>query len=315
MIEKNIKVLDCTIRDGGLVNKWQFSDDFVKETIKTCNESGVEYIELGYKASTDMFDPKEYGKWRFCKEDDVKKVIEGIDLKSKLACMVDIGRVKDKDIVKEKDSPFKMYRVACYVRDITKGINLAKSIMDKGYEATVNIMAVSTNLERDVDNALEKLAKTDIPYVYAVDSFGSMYKKDISNLVKKYTEALPGKTIGVHCHNNQQLAFSNTIQAIDDGSEILDASVYGIGRGAGNCPLELLIGYLRFNRYKLRPIIKLIENQFVDLRGKEEWGYLIPYMITGRLNAHPRSAIQLRSSGDKRNDYTEFFDSLTIPNI
>jgi len=314
MYRPEIKVLDCTIRDGGLINKWQFSDELVRATYQAVCEAGVDYMEIGYKASQDQFDPKEYGKWRFCKDDDVKKVLDGLDLKSKLACMVDIGRVKEEDILPVDQSIFDMIRVACYIKDVDKGIALANQIMDKGYEVTLNLMAVSTNLEKDIDEALGQISKTEVPCVYLVDSFGAMYSEDITFLAQKYRQALPGKTIGIHCHNNRQLAFANTIQAIIEGANMLDASVYGIGRGAGNCTLELLLGFLKNPKYSIRPVLKLIEDYFIALRNQIEWGYIIPMMVTGTLNEHPRAAMEWRA-GPKKDKYAEFYDKLTMPEI
>jgi len=151
-----------------------------------------------------------------------------------------------------------------------------------------------------------------VPVIYVVDSYGAMYSEDITFLVNKYKKALPGKTIGIHTHNNRQLAFANTIQAIIDGANMLDASVYGIGRGPGNCCLELLVSFLQNPKYKLRPLLKLIEEHYLPLRDKIEWGYIIPYMITGMLNEHPRVAIAFRDSPEK-DKFSKFFDMLTTP--
>lgn len=310
MYRPEIRLLDCSIRDGGLINKWQFSDEFVKNNIILLDGAGVDYIEIGYKATIDQFDPKEYGKWRFCFDDDIKRLVEGLDITSKLSCMVDIGRVDDKDIVQQKDSPFHMLRVACYAKEVVKAIELGKMIQDRGYELSINIMAVSTNTEREIDEALKDLATTDFPLVYVVDSFGNMYSEDITALVKKYSAALPGKTIGIHTHNNRQLAFSNSIQAIVDGANYVDSSVYGIGRGPGNCCTELMLSFLQNPKYNLRPVLKLIQEEFLPLREKIEWGYIIPYMITGILNEHPRVAIAQRKSPEK-DDYVKFWDTLT----
>jgi 4-hydroxy 2-oxovalerate aldolase len=312
MFRPEIKTLDCSIRDGGLINDWNFSDEFVRATYKYLSEAGVDYIELGYRASKKQFDPKKYGKWRFCDDEDIRRVIDGIESKSKLACMVDIGRVEDEDILPKEQSPFSMIRVACYMKDVTKAIALANMIMDKGYEATINIMAVSTNAEREISEGLNDLNKTGIPIVYVVDSYGTMYCEDVTLLVKKYADALPGKAIGIHTHNNRQLAFGNTIQAIVDGANFLDASVYGIGRGPGNCCQELLLGFLQNPKYKLRPVLQLIQDYYLPLREKIEWGYIIPYMITGMLNEHPRIAIVHRNSKDK-DDFVKFWDTLTTP--
>jgi 4-hydroxy 2-oxovalerate aldolase len=312
MFRPEIKVLDCSIRDGGLINEWHFSDEFVRATYQYLSQAGVDYIELGYRASKKKFDPKKFGKWRFCEDEDVRKIIDGIESQSKLSCMVDIGRVEDEDILPKDQSPFSMIRIACYMKDVTKAIVLANMIMDKGYETTVNIMAVSTNVEREINEGLNDLSKTAIPIVYVVDSYGNMYCEDVTLLVKRYKAALPGKTIGIHTHNNRQLAFGNSIQAIIDGANFVDASVYGIGRGPGNCCQELLLSFLQNPKYKLRPVLQLIQDYYLPLREKIEWGYIIPYMITGNLNEHPRVAIAYRDSPDK-DDYVKFFDTLTTP--
>jgi 4-hydroxy 2-oxovalerate aldolase len=314
MYRPEIRVLDCTIRDGGLINKWQFSDEFVRETYIACAAAGVDYVELGYKASPELYPAPEYGKWRFCRDEDIEKVLEGVERTAKLSCLVDIGRVRQEDIAPCSESPFDMIRVASYVKDIDKAISLAQLCMDRGYETTINIMAVSSNLEKDIDEALAQLAETDVPCVYVVDSYGSMYSEDITFLVKKYRDALPGKTIGMHCHNNRQLAFGNTIQGIIDGANLLDASVFGMGRGAGNCCLELLLSFLKNPKFDVRPILKIIQDRFLPLRQEIEWGYLIPYAITGMLNEHPRTAIALRRSEDA-DKYIEFYDKLTTPEV
>lgn len=314
MYRPEIKVLDCSVRDGGLINKWQFSDELVRETYIKCAAAGVDYVEIGYKADPNLFDPKEYGKWRFCKEEDIRKVLDGIDLTAKLSCLVDIGRVRDEDFLPCDESMFDLVRVACYLRDVDKGIALAQTIMAKGYEVSLNIMAVSTNLEKDIDEGLEEIAATDIPYVYVVDSYGSMYSEDITWLVKKYQTAMPGKTIGIHTHNNRQLGFANTIQAIIDGANMLDASIFGIGRGAGNCPLELLIGFLKNPKFDLRPVLQVLEEHYLPLTRDIEWGYLLPYAITGMLNQHPRTAIACRSS-EQKDEYVTFYDKLTTPEV
>jgi 4-hydroxy 2-oxovalerate aldolase len=118
-----------------------------------------------------------------------------------------------------------------------------------------------------------------------------------------------GKEIGIHAHNNQQLAYANTIEALILGAARIDATIGGMGRGAGNCPLELIIGFLKNPRFKQRPVIECIEKYMLPLADKMDWGYSIPYMITGQLNQHPREAIKLRS-GDKKNNYLEFYDQM-----
>jgi 4-hydroxy 2-oxovalerate aldolase len=309
MYRKEIKVLDCTIRDGGLINGWNFSDKLVKSVFKAINDSGVDYMEIGYKACKKIINPDGLGKWRFCDEDHIKKLISDIDYSVKISAMVDIGRVDSDIMLPAKDSVLDMIRVASYVKDVDKAIDLVKKMHDKGYETTVNIMAVSHAREQDLTEALEQLAKSEVGTVYIVDSFGSLFCEPVEQLIKKSMTILKDKTVGMHAHNNQQLGFANTIEAIIHGANMLDATITGIGRGAGNCPLELLIGFLKNPKFRLRPIIEVIENEFVDLRKEIEWGYLIPYAITGILDQHPRQAMKVRKSEDK-DKYTKFFDEM-----
>ena len=145
-----------------------------------------------------------------------------------------------------------------------------------------------------------------------VDSYGSMYAEQVELLVKKYLDdgRATGKQVGIHAHNNQQLAFANTIEAIIHGANRVDASLMGLGRGAGNCPMELLIGFLRNPKFKIRPIWEVFQTQLLPLSRSVEWGPFPQYNITGQLNEHPRSAIAARS-GEKKDNYVEFFDRLT----
>ena len=311
MYRPQIKVLDCTIRDGGLINDWNFTDDFVKKVFKAVNASGVDYVELGYKSSRDQFDASKVGKWKFCDEDDVKSVLGDDPYQVKLSAMCDIGRIAHEDILPASQSVLDMIRVACYTKEVDKAIDLCNHIINKGYETTINIMAASKASDSELDEAVHQIAQECKPLaVYVVDSFGSLYSEQIHHYVDKYKKILnpKGIEVGIHAHNNQQLGFANTIESIIHGANFLDATINGIGRGAGNCPLELLLGFLKNPKFKLTPILDVIEKEFLPLREQIEWGYLIPYMITGILNEHPRSAIELRES-DKKDHFVEFYES------
>ncbi|NOQ66274.1 MAG: nucleoid-structuring protein H-NS [Desulfobacterales bacterium] len=310
MYRPQIKVIDCTVRDGGLMNKWQFEDQFVRNVYHALSEAGVDYMEIGYLSSESAFSREEYGPWRFCAEEDLKRIIGDTEKKIKLSAMADIGRIEYDDIPLKSESSLDMVRVACYVHQIDKAIALAHHCIEKGYETTINLMAVSTVGLRDLNEALEDLNKSKVPIIYLVDSFGAFYSEHIDTLGAKYFERMPDKTIGIHCHNNQQLAFANTISAIINGVNFLDATLYGIGRGAGNCPLELLLSFLKNPKFKVRPIIKCIEEDIFPWAKKIDWGYSVPYMVTGVLNQHPRAAMAHMES-DHQEKVTGFFDSVT----
>ena len=310
MFREKIKVLDCTIRDGGLINNHDFDTRFVREVYKALSEAGVDYMEIGYKNSKRLFSPKEFGKWKFCDDGDINKVIEGIESKTKISVMVDVDRVDVEDVVPRKDSPVAMIRVASYVKDIDKAIYLVNHFADKGYETTVNIMAISRALDNELTECLHQLEKeSKADCVYIVDSFGALYQETTEFLIKKAKSILKTKEVGIHAHNNQQLAFGNTIEAIIHDANFVDGTVYGLGRAAGNCPLELILGFLKNPKFDIRPILDLISKEFIPLREKIEWGYIIPYAITGILDEHPRAAMALRSS-DKKENYREFYESL-----
>jgi 4-hydroxy 2-oxovalerate aldolase len=309
MFRPEIKVLDCTVRDGGLMNDWQFDDDFVRTVYRACAAAGVDYMEIGYKSSEKAYSRETNGPWKFCDEEDIKRVTDGVETDMKLSAMSDIGRIEKEDICPKSQSVLDMIRVACYLKEVDKAIDLAHYCLDQGYETTINIMAISKVIERDLDEALDDLAKSDVPVIYLVDSFGFMYSEQVQYLTRKYLWALKDKTVGIHAHNNQQLAFANTIEAIICGANRLDATIYGIGRGAGNCPLELLLSFLKNPKFDVRPVLDAIQTHLLPMSREIEWGYFIPYMVTGTLNEHPRSAIKVMAS-DQCHEFRDFYDKM-----
>ena len=309
---ESVKVLDATIRDGGLVNNFFFDDKLVKALYQTNIKVGVDYMEVGYKASKEMFDVKKFGKWKFCDDDDIVEVIGEKDPRVKLAVMADVGRCDYKNDIQERaNSPLDCIRVATYVNTMPAALDMIEDAKKKGYEVTCNIMAISTAQETDVKTALEMLGHSSVDVIYVVDSFGSLYPEQIARICDLYMEYgnKYGKQIGMHAHNNQQLAFANTIEAVGDGVNWLDATYAGMGRGAGNCSMENLISFLRNPKFNLYPVIDFIQKYMMPLKEKgEKWGYDLQYLMTGVLNQHPRTAIAFTKDG--RTDYTEFYHEI-----
>ena len=305
-----IKVLDCTIRDGGLMNNHQFDDGFVKAVYSACGEAGVDYMELGYKASGKIIVPGEYGPWKYCREEDIRRIVGDNPNSVKLCVMADAERTDyHDDILPKKDSVLDMIRVATYISQIPTALEMVKDAHDKGYETTVNLMAVSTIREHELDEGLELLAQSETKAIYVVDSFGSLYSEQVDYLVRKYLGycKAAGKEVGIHAHNNLQLAFANTIEAIILGANMLDATLAGLGRGAGNCPLELLIGFLHNPRYNILPALRCVQNVVEPMRSKLLWGFDLPYMLTGLLNEHPRAAMKFQEA-KVRGDIADFYN-------
>lgn len=309
----NLKVLDCTIRDGGLINDHVFEDGFVKAVYDACVAAGVDYMEVGYKASKKLFARDKFGAWKFCDEDDIRRIVGDNPTPLKLAAMADAAKSDWRtDILPKKDSVLSMIRVAFYAHQVPETVDMIKDAADKGYEVSANLMAVTTVTDTEVDQVLDVIAQTPASTLVVVDSYGAMYAEQIELLVKKYLAfgKETGKEVGIHAHNNQQLAFANTIEAIIHGADRADASMAGVGRGAGNCPMELLIGFLRNPKFRNRPIYQVVQEQLLPLSQTVEWGPYPQYNITGQLNEHPRAAIAARA-GDCRDKYVEFYDKLT----
>ncbi|MCQ2526088.1 MAG: aldolase catalytic domain-containing protein [Lachnospiraceae bacterium] len=309
-----IKVLDATIRDGGLVNDFFFTDEFVKELYQTNVKAGVDYMEFGYRASKEMFDETKFGKWKFATDEDIRSIVGENNTDLKISIMADVGRCDFRNDIKPRsESPVDMIRVACYIHQIPAAIEMIEDAHAKGYETTCNIMAISTSGEQDWRAALEMVAQSSVDCIYIVDSYGSLYPEQIARICELYNEYAfkYGKQTGIHAHNNQQLAFANTIEAVGDGVNYLDATYGCLGRGAGNCAMELLIGFLKNPKYNIYPVLQFLQKYIVPLKNEGLiWGYDVPYFVTGLLNQHPRTAIAF--TGERRTDYTEFYDLMTV---
>lgn len=308
----DIKVLDATIRDGGLVNDFFFEDEFVKKLYAANVKAGIDYMEFGYKASKEIFDVNRFGKWKFCDEQDIRDIVGDNNTDLKISVMADVGRCDFKtDFIPKSESVIDMVRVATYINTMPAAIEMIEHFHELGYETCCNIMAVSTAQESDIYLALELLGESNVDIIYLVDSYGSLYPEQIREYAVKYQKIASkyGKKVGVHAHNNQQLAFANTIEACSYGVSYLDGTMGGMGRGAGNCTLEMLMGFLRNPKYKILPVLKFVQNEIEALKAQGvKWGYDIPYLCTGVLNLHPRAAINAIAEGDK--DYSSFYIGL-----
>ena len=313
---ESVKVLDATLRDGGLVNDFFFSDEFVKALYQTNIKAGVDYMELGYKADKEIFDVDKFGKWKFCDEDSIREIVGDNDTSLKLAVMADVGRCNYKqDIINKSDSAVDMIRVATYLHQIPTAIDIIEDSYNKGYEVTCNIMAISNSQESDLRVALDLLGKSPVDVIYIVDSYGAMYPEQIARLTDIYMEAATkyNKKLGMHAHDNQKLAFANTIEAVGDGDDYLDGTYMAMGRGAGNCAMELLLGFLKNPKYKEFPAIEFVEKYMNKLREDGVvWGYDLQYLMTGLYNQHPRTAIAFTQEG--RKDYSNFYKDVIAEN-
>ena len=172
-------------------------------------------------------------------------------------------------------------------------------------------MAISTASMEDIKSALDIVCQTPISCIYIVDSYGSLYPEQTERIADMYYEIASkyGKKVGMHAHDNQKLAFANTIEAVGDNVDYLDATYCSMGRGAGNCAMELLLGFLKNPKYKERYAIKFVEDYMLPLKEQGVvWGYDMQYLTTGLLNQHPRTAIEFTKQG--RKDYFAFYQEM-----
>ena len=306
-----IRIVDATLRDGGLVNDFYFEDDLVRALYQTNQRTGVDYMEFGYKASKKMFDPAVNGKWKYCDDENIRAIVGENRTNLKIAVMADVGRCDyQEDFRPKAESPVDMIRVATYLDTIPGAVDMIEDAAKKGYEVSCNSMAISRSDDYDLRDALETIAKTPASVLYVVDSYGALYPDHAKRLVDTYLDvaAKYGKQVGMHAHNNLQLAFSNTMLAHSMGATWLDGTYDAMGRGAGNCAMELLLSYLEregYEKYQMAPALPFLDEYMEGLKSKGVvWGYDTQYLLTGQKNQHPRAAIKFTKEG--RRDHAAF---------
>lgn len=309
----SIKIVDATLRDGGLVNDFKFPKGFEKVLYKASVKAGIDIMEFGYKADKDIFDVNKFGPCKFCDEDFIRSIVGEKESDMKIAVMADVGRCNYKrDFIEKSNSAIDFVRVACYLKEVITAIDVIEDCTKKGYETSCNIMAISNVQESDLKAGLELIGQSPVNVIYIVDSYGSIYPEEMArvcdifgNFAAKYN-----KKLGIHAHDNQKLAFANTIECVGDGVDYLDATYMGMGRGAGNCSIEALIGFLHNPKYQMYHVLKFIEEQMVPLKESGiVWGYDTQYLLTGLLNQHPRTAISYTK--ENRKDILNYYSEIT----
>ena len=303
---EGIRILDATVRDGGLVNDFYFTDELVRAVYAANLAAGVDYMEFGYRADRRQFDPAKFGPWKFTSDDDIRRIIGGEKAGLKVSVMCDVGRTDfRRDLRPRAESPVDLVRVATYIDAIDQAVEMIEYADAMGYETACNIMAISTCTDGQMLAAMDALARCPAMVVYLVDSYGALYPKQVRHITRLFRDRLSpaGKFVGVHAHNNQQCAFANTLEARDMGARFLDGTAYGMGRGAGNCHMEALLGVYNGKKYHVEPILDLVQHEMLALKEQgaargQDWGYNTSYLLTGLTNQHPRDAIAATRAGN-----------------
>jgi 4-hydroxy 2-oxovalerate aldolase len=288
---ENLKILDCTIRDGGYINNWNFSVDFGKALYWAVSSSGCEYVELGF--SSPLMDKASL--FRNCDSKLINEIRGSFKNGARVSLLVDFSKELTADLFpRQGDLGADILRIVTRKADAERGAELAAQLAGKGYETSVNFMGISnyTPSEMNALACLMEKYKKQVTYFYLADSFGSLIPsklRDILKTIRSQTNA----PLGFHPHNNLQLAFANTLEAIQGGVSIIDGSVNGMGRGGGNLPIETLLLYLGQvspTRYNALPLLDFAEIYMEPLKKQYKWGNSLAQVVSGALNCHPNYA-------------------------
>lgn len=285
-----MNILDCTLRDGGYYTNWDFNSNIVDEYIQAMNELPIDFIEVGYRNNPS----KEYlGKFGYCPVSEMKHLRDTCT--KKLVVMLNEKSTKPEDLdvlLKPIIGLADMIRIAIDPRNFDRAVLLAKAVKSLGFEVGVNVMYMS-KWSTEYNGFLSKLyVLNDFCDLFCmVDSFGGVTTEDVTKIYKE-VRANTTVPVGFHCHNNLQLGLINTITAMKLGCDYVDATIMGMGRGAGNLNMELLLTYLNAHE-GLKVDFNVLGNvvsAFNPLMEQYQWGANLPYMIAGA-NSIPQKEV------------------------
>jgi 3-deoxy-manno-octulosonate cytidylyltransferase (CMP-KDO synthetase) len=296
-----IKLLDCTLRDGGYYTNWNFDTQMVQDLVTHLDLAGVDIIELGYKS------PMKGGKYRKCNDRFIWEVLEHkLPVNADLAFMIDAkdfvkGGVVDysliDDVIHDKtDSPFSICRLAIKYSEIEVAKTIGRYIKSKGYDLIINLMGITTLTDEQIQEFI-LMAELEPTALYFADSYGNLEPKQVQKITSIFNES--GINVGIHTHDNLGLAFANCLAGLDAGATYIDGTLLGMGRGVGNVKTEQLITFLQHSRgyeYQSTPIQKFIYKWMKALHSRYNWGFTHNYMIAGIKHIHPLYVQTLQNS-------------------
>ena len=286
-----IKLLDCTLRDGGYVNNWEFGEQAISDIKENLELSGADIIELGFIKN----EPENKDRTVFNNMSDVKKIIGKNVPNRQYAVMAEVINPLPLDMLEPyKDGFPEIIRVIVWKRMLEEGFEYCKGIVEKGYRLCVQPARTNQYSDEEFINMIKKFNELNPMAFYVVDSWGTMYKNELLHYMKLADENLKeGISIGYHGHNNMMQTFDAAAAFCDQNTKrdvIIDASVYGIGRGAGNLNTEIFAKYLNENLgkyYNLIPLERIYDKHISQIYKKEPWGYSIPCLISAKYNCNP----------------------------
>ncbi len=292
MKKNSIKILDCTLRDGGYLNNWEFGQKTIGSIISNLAKSGIDYIECGF-LKEDSYNPN---KTFFFNIEDLEKIITPNQI---YTLMVNLGEYDIKNFSRCHDKNIKI-RVAFKKHNQSEAIDYIRKLRDLGWDVFANPMSTNTYSKLELKNLIMELNDIKPLGVTIVDTLGNMYENDVIDIFKSIDDILDKDiALGFHSHNSLQLSFSNAKALLNQNIErnlIIDSCLYGMGRGAGNLCTELIIKYLNDisgSNYKILPVLKSIEEDLKPIYKTSSWGYSTPYYIAAIHSCHPNYAAYL----------------------
>ena len=295
MKKNKLKILDCTLRDGGYYNNWDFSISLINKYLKSMSDACVEYVELGFRS----FESKTYkGACAYTKDDFIKTL--SIPSSLNIGVMINASELinhKDKDpnknikllIKNKKDTKIKFVRIACHYEELFKTITVSKWLKKSGYKIGFNLMQIADKSDEEIESVGKICSQYPIDILYFADSMGSLEPKRISKIIDLLKKFWHGD-LGIHTHDNMNMAIANTQTAFDNGVNWVDSTVTGMGRGPGNAKTEYLL--IKFQKYlnqkaNIIPLIELIKKDFEPMQQKYKWGVNPYYFLAGMHGIHP----------------------------
>lgn len=292
-----IQVLDCTLRDGGYCNDWQFGERRVVKILKGLADSGIDIIECGFLTGMGGYVP---GATKFTELSLLDEFLPPQRKGKQFVVMANYGEYDFERLPERGKTKIDGIRIAFHKKDIVAALDACGTIKEKGYKLFMQPMVSLCYSDLEFLDLVRRANEINPYAFYIVDSFGEMKRRDLIRLFYVAEHNLAGGIqIGFHSHNNMQLAFSNAQALVEmqtARSLIIDSSVYGMGRGAGNLNSELLVEYLnefRAGTYDMKPLLHIIDEVLDTLYRKNPWGYSLPNYISALHFVHPNYASYL----------------------
>lgn len=307
-MEKNneIKVLDCTLRDGGYYTNWDYSDDLVSAYIDAMSFSGVDFVEIGLRSTPQK---KYLGAYAYCSDEFLETLPLSdvgfelgvmVNAKDYIECPEGIENGIRKYFKKKSESPVSLVRVAAHFHEVAKSEIIVKTLKDLGYRVGFNIMQIATKSSAEIEEAVKIVSSWNTAEVlYFADSLGNMNEGMVGEVMATIKKDWSGE-IGIHAHNNKGQALSNTMYSKENGATWLDATILGMGRGAGNTKMEHLIIELErmgHDKYVPAVVFPLVMKHFRPMQEKYEWGESLYYYLAANYEIHPSFVQQMVSCG------------------